>query len=100
MNPTYHSDLFGPRSFPFVDPLIRIKIGNNILRLIEVFHDKSQTSTELAEMWEEREQLYRLTHQLSGEVDRFYHAARSLASENEQLKKELEALKKSIEWDK
>ena len=95
---TSHSDLFGPRSFPFMDELVRARNTNNYFRLMEVFRDRPITLSDLQGFYDEREQLYKLTSELTQEVNRFYEAARKLAADNADLQKELEGLKKSIEW--
>lgn len=96
---TSHSDLFGPRSFPFMDELIRAKNTNNYFRLMELFLDRPITLSDIQGLYDEREQLYKLTRELTQEVNRFYEAARKLSSDNADLQKELDVLKKSIEWE-
>lgn len=96
---TSHSDLFGPRSFPFMDELLRAKNTNNYFRLMEVFRDRPITMSDIQGLYDEREQLYKLTRELTQEVNRFYEAARKLSSDNADLQKELDGLKKSIEWE-
>lgn len=96
---TSHSDLFGPRSFPFMDELLRAKNTNNYFRLMEVFRDRPITLSDIQGLYDEREQLYKLTRELTQEVNRFYEAARKLSSDNADLQKELDGLKKSIEWE-
>ncbi len=66
---------------------------------MEVFRDRPITLSDLQGFYDEREQLYKLTRELTQEVNRFYEAARKLAADNADLQKELEGLKKSIEWD-
>ncbi|HRU62255.1 MAG TPA: hypothetical protein P5565_12365 [Bacteroidia bacterium] len=96
---TSHSELFGPRSFPFMDELVRARNTNNYFRLMEVFRDRPITLSDLQGFYDEREQLYKLTHELIQEVTRFYEAARKFAADNAELQKELDGLKKSIQWE-
>jgi hypothetical protein len=96
---TSHSELFGPRSFSFMDELTRVKNTNNYFRLMEVFMDRPITLSDIKGMYDEREQLYKLTHELIQEVTRFYEAARKFAADNAELQKELDGLKKSIQWE-
>ncbi len=95
---TSHSDLFGPRSFPFMDELVRARNTNNYFRLMEVFRDRPITLSDLRAFYDEREQLYKLTHELTQEVNRFYEAARKFAADNADLQKEIDGLTKSIQW--
>lgn len=95
---TYHFDILNPKVFTFVDELQRVKNTNNYFRFFEVFRDRPITLSDIQGLYNEREQLYKLTNELAAEVSRFYDAARKFAAENDDLKKQLEALKKSIDW--
>ena len=66
---------------------------------MEVFRDRPITLSDIQGLYDEREQLYKLTRELTQEVNRFYEAARKLSSDNADLQKELDGLKKSIEWE-
>ncbi len=95
---TFHFDLLNPKAFSFVDELTRIKNTNCYFRFFEIFRDRPITLSDIQGLYDEREQLYKLTNELAAEVSRFYDAARKFAAENDDLKKQLEALKKSIDW--
>ena len=82
-----------------MDELTRVKNTNNYFRLMEVFRDRPITLSDIKGMYDEREQLYKLTHELTQEVNRFYDAAKKLAAENDELKKQVEGLLKSIQWE-
>lgn len=82
-----------------MDELTRIKNTNCYFRFFEIFRDRPITLRDIQGLYDEREQLFKLTNELAAEVTRFYEAARKLAAENDELKKELNGLKKSIEWN-
>ena len=96
---TYRSDLLNPKVFSFVDELTRIKNTNSYFRFFEIFRDRPITLSDIQSLYDEREQLYRLTKEVTDEVTRFYDAARNLAAQNHELEKELNAVKKSVEWN-
>ncbi len=81
-----------------MDELVRARNTNNYFRLMEVFRDRPITLSDLRAFYDEREQLYKLTHELTQEVNRFYEAARKFAADNADLQKEIDGLTKSIQW--
>lgn len=96
---TSHSDYLSPKVFEFPDTLTEIRNTENLIRLLEIFRDRPITRGDLERLSQERNTLYRITKEIAKEVDRFYDASRKLAAENAEMKKELDALKKSIDWN-